>query len=209
MSQALEHILVDQQIALVNELKDEIVDLVRDANANHVIQIAISRVPIEHVQFVVDTIVSSVQYWAVHNYGCRVVQRLLERCSGITKQKMLADLHSCAQTLIADQYGNYVAQCVIIIGSADDRNKMINVIKANLLSYSRQKYASNTVEKGILYGSDKQRREIMLVLADKRENGESALPSLVRDQYGNYVIRKSTRFRVCTRFTNEVSRNSS
>lgn len=166
-------------------------DLVRDANANHVVQVAISRVPIEHIQFIVNTIVSSVQYWAIHNYGCRVVQRLLEQCVGGTKQKMLEDLHSCAATLIADQYGNYVAQRVIIIGSPEDRGKIINVIKANLLSYSRQKYASNTVEKGILFGNDQQRKEIMLALADKRENGESVLPSLVRDQYGNYVIRKS------------------
>lgn len=175
---------------LVHELKDEIVDLIRDANANHVIQVAISRVPIEHVQFIVETIVASVQYWAVHCYGCRVVQRLLEKCDSITKQKMLNDLHSCAPTLIADQYGNYVAQCIIATGSPQDRQKMMNVIKANLFSYSRQKYASNTVERIITFGTEQQRKDIMLVLAEKREGGESILPSLVRDQYGNYVIRE-------------------
>jgi len=78
---------------------------------------------------------------------------------------------------------------------------MINIIKANLLSYSRQKYASNTVEKGILFGSEQQKREIMLALADKCENGESVLPSLVRDQYGNYVIRKSCSLLVLKYYT--------
>jgi mRNA-binding protein PUF3 len=47
------------------------------------------------------------------------------------------------------------------------------------------------VEKSIAFGSPEQKREIVRVVATPRPDGTSPLHLLMRDQYGNYVIRES------------------
>ena len=46
------------------------------------------------------------------------------------------------------------------------------------------------MEKSIAHGTDEQRREIVKVITSLRPDGSSPLQVLMRDQYGNYVIRK-------------------
>lgn len=60
-----------------------------------------------------------------------------------------------------------------------------------MLTYNRHKFASNVVEKSITHGSDEEKREIVKVVTTIRPDGNSPLQILMRDQYGNYVIRKS------------------
>ena len=61
----------------------------------------------------------------------------------------------------------------------------------DMLTYNRHKFASNVVEKSITHGSDEEKREIVKVVTTIRPDGNSPLQILMRDQYGNYVIRKS------------------
>jgi len=121
-----------------------------------------------------------------------VVQRLLDHCVEPGKSQILKELHACAPTLISDQYGNYVAQHVIEFGSAKDKAKMIALVRQHLIPYSKQKYASNVVERCLKFGDDAQKRDIMLQMSAKGPGGESALPLMIKDSFGNYVIRKSS-----------------
>ena len=105
-----------------------------------------------------------------------------------------------AQTLITDQYGNYVMQHVIEHGKPEDQAKIIELVTAQLLTLSKHKFASNVVEKTIQFGSDQQRRAIVAELTANPSDGSSPLQLMMKDQYGNYVIRKpssprSQRFR--------------
>ncbi|KAI9677662.1 MAG: mRNA binding protein puf3 [Caeruleum heppii] len=190
VQKALEHILVDQQAALIQELEPHVLNCVKDQNGNHVIQKAIERVAPEHIQFIIDAFAGQVRSLATHPYGCRVIQRMLEHCHGPAQNTMLQELHACAQALITDQYGNYVTQHVIVHGKEEDRAVIITLVTSQLLHFSKHKFASNVVEKSIQYGSDDQRRDIMAVLTAIGSNGVSPLQSLMRDQYGNYVIQK-------------------
>lgn len=189
--QALEHVLVDQQAALVKELDAQVLKCVKDQNGNHVIQKAIERVPPEHIQFIINAFTGQVHSLATHPYGCRVIQRMLEYCDGGAQAAVLQELHACTSSLISDQYGNYVTQHVIEHGKDEDRAKIIKLITAQLVYFSKHKFASNVVEKSIQFGSDDQRREMMAILTELSSNGSSPVQSLMRDQYGNYVIRKS------------------
>lgn len=66
------------------------------------------------------------------------------------------------------------------------------------MTRSRHKFASNVVEKSIAFGSSEQKREIVRVVTVPRSDGNSPLHLLMRDQFGNYVIRmrpNPTRFR--------------
>jgi len=188
---ALQHVLVDQQISMVGELERHVLRCVRDQHGNHVIQKVIELVPFEYIRFIVDAFTGQVPQLAMHPYGCRVVQRLLEFSEEPAKSNILQELHSHSSTLMADQYGNYVIQNVVEQGDAQNRDRIFVVVKANLVPFSRQKFASNVVEKCLTYGTEEQRRTIMHLLIARNAQGDTVLPTLIRDSFGNYVIRES------------------
>jgi mRNA-binding protein PUF3 len=191
VQKALEHILTDQQASMVKELENSVLKCVRDQNGNHVIQKAIERVPSHHVQFIINAFKGQVHRLAAHPYGCRVIQRMLEHCEEVDRESILAELHACTATLIPDQFGNYVIQHVIENGDEKDRSRMINIVITQAHNFSKHKFASNVVEKSIEFGEESQRLEVIRLLTAPNERGESPLLALMRDQYGNYVIRMS------------------
>ena len=188
--QALEHILTDQQAQLVRELEPHVLRCVKDQNGNHVIQKAIERVPAAHIQFIINAFTGQVHELAMHPYGCRVIQRMLEHCEEPTRSAVLQELHACAAALIINQYGNYVTQHVIEHGREEDRTKVISLITGNLANLSKHKFASNVVEKSIQFGTAAQRQQMIDILTVLNDKGESPLQALIRHQYGNYVIRE-------------------
>jgi mRNA-binding protein PUF3 len=190
VQKALEHVLTDQQALLVKELENDVLKCVKDQNGNHVIQKAIERVPAEHIQFIIQAFKGHVGALAVHGYGCRVIQRMLEHCGEPARTFILQELHAEGSKLISDQYGNYVTQHVIEHGGLEDRAKVFEMVKTQLLLFSKHKFASNVVEKCLTFGSDAQRRELMLTIAEKPERGESTTMMLIKDAYGNYVLQK-------------------
>ena len=202
VQKALEHILTDQQAQLVSELKEKVMQCVKDQNGNHVVQKAIERVPAEHIQFIINAFSGRVQDSATHPYGCRVIQRMLEYCEEPTRTRVLHELHSCASTLIVDQYGNYVTQHVIEHGKPEDRGRIIDLVTENLVNYSKHKFASNVVEKSIQFGSFEERRAMVVTLSMINEKRESPIQTLIRDQYGNYVMRAYLQFPVSLVATN-------
>ena len=195
VQKALEHILVEQQTALVCELENHIMKCVKDQNGNHVIQKAIERCNPDSITFIYAAFLGEVQHLSLHPYGCRVIQRCLERPEHFqAKPIILAELHESMQSgMIADQYGNYVVQHVVQKGSPGDKNRVFRIIIGGLEGYSKHKYASNVVEKCIEYSDDGWRREVVntLTTADRlRSEGDTTLVSMIKDNFGNYVIRK-------------------
>ncbi|KAI9793350.1 MAG: mRNA binding protein puf3 [Peltula sp. TS41687] len=190
VQKALEHILVDQQASLVKEIEPHVLKCVKDQNGNHVVQKAIERVPLEYTQFIIDAFIGQVNSLATHPYGCRVIQRILENCGEQAQAAILKELYACGGSLIQDQYGNYVTQHVIEHGRDEERAKIITLVTADLVQYSKHKFASNVVEKSIEFGTNEQRRHFLTILTTTPLNGAPALQSLMRDQYGNYVIQK-------------------
>lgn len=188
--QALEHILTDQQAQLVKELEHNVLKCVKDQNGNHVVQKAIERVPAEHIQFILNAFTGQVQILATHPYGCRVIQRMLEHCEEPTQSAVLQEIHASASSLILDQFGNYVAQHIIEHGRQEDRAKLINLVISQLTIFSKHKFASNVVEKSIQFGSKEERHKIVASITVVNDKGESPSQALIRDQYGNYVIRE-------------------
>lgn len=106
LAQALEYVLVDQQVKLIRELDGHVLKCARDAQSNHVIQRALERVPSDKLTFITDAVVGQVHNLATHPYGCRVLQRIFENCPTSQTRTLLDELHRSIQVLIQDQYGN-------------------------------------------------------------------------------------------------------
>ena len=182
--------LVEQQAELVRELESDVLKIVKDQNGNHVVQKIIELVPRQYIGFIMDCFKGRVNELSSHTYGCRVIQRVLEHGTEADKSLIMDELHGCAQSLITDQYGNYVTQHVIQHGKPDDRSRMIQIVTSQLVTLSKHKFASNVVEKCIEYGTPEERRHIRTELSTVGVDGSSPLQLMMKDQYGNYVIRK-------------------
>lgn len=193
VQKAFEHVLTDQQASLVKELdgpNQQVLRVVRDQNGNHVIQKAIERIPGEHIQFIVDAFKGQTAKMSTHQYGCRVVQRMLEHCEPRAKRVILDELLEHIVPLISDNYGNYVVQHIIQNGEPRDRRFAVDIVLRSVLMFSKHKFASNIVEKSIEFADEDQRQQILRTLTAQDEHGTTPVLQLMRDQYGNYVLRK-------------------
>ncbi|KAK4238955.1 armadillo-type protein [Achaetomium macrosporum] len=189
VQKALEHLLVEQQAELVKELEPDIVNVAKHQQGNHVVQQAIALVPRQHIDFIMDAFKGRICELASHQFGCRVIQRILEHGTEADKAAVTQELHNSAQMLITDAYGNYVIQHVIEKGKAEDRSRIIRLVIPQLLTLSRNKCASNVVEKCIVCGTAEEQRAIRDQLI---AGGDDNCPlfQLTKDQYGNYVVQK-------------------
>lgn len=111
-----------------------------------------------------------------HPYGCRVVQRLLERCHtepSRERRRLALDSVVTSTTLLArDQYGNYVVQNILEHGSPDERGRVLQQLVPEVVQLSMHKFASNVVEKGLTCGNAAERE--MLVAAMLGSGGKGS-----------------------------------
>lgn len=203
---------------LLFEFHNNVLSLIHDQNGNHVIQKCIEVLSqkakqasmegedakaqffCEQIDFVVNDVLPNVASLSCHPYGCRVLQRILEHCTESKKDLILDKVSLCHQNLLNDCYGNYVAQHVLQYGRVEDRNKVLGIVIENgLLKLSRQKFASNVVEKLLKYGNAEQRKAVireMLKVVDTKNTellangsaGTSVVLLLCQDSYANYVV---------------------
>jgi pumilio RNA-binding family len=165
---------------LLIEFHNHVLSCVHDQNGNHVIQKCIEVVSekgkkalangdraraeflCDQIDFIVDDLLRNVVSLSCHPYGCRVFQRIVEHCIEPKKSRALDEIKKYHRTLLDDQYGNYVIQHVLQFGRRIDRDSILQIVVENgLLSLSRQKFASNVVEKLLKYGSDDQRKTVV------------------------------------------------
>jgi pumilio RNA-binding family len=86
----------------------------------------------------------------------------LEHCIEPKKIRALDEISKCHRPLLDDQYGNYVIQHVLQYGRTSDRDSILHiVIESGLLKLSKQKFASNVVEKLLKFGSPGQRNAVV------------------------------------------------
>lgn len=153
---------------IITELQDieEVIPFIFDPNGNHVIQKAIQIVSTfaksaaEHgdideainlmnqIKFIIDDVAANVEKLSKHRYGCRVIQRTIEHCPEEQRDEVLTKICACHRSLIEDQFGNYVIQQALSIGSEDIMAVVVETLSEGdlIFKFSKHKYASNVVE---------------------------------------------------------------
>uniref|UniRef100_A0A674MBS7 Pumilio homolog 1 n=1 Tax=Takifugu rubripes TaxID=31033 RepID=A0A674MBS7_TAKRU len=190
IQKALEFIPSDQQSEMVRELDGHVLKCVKDQNGNHVVQKCIECVQPHALHFIIDAFKGQVFALSTHPYGCRVIQRILEHCLPEQTLPILEELHQHTEQLVQDQYGNYVIQHVLEHGRAEDKSKIVAEIRGNVLGLSQHKFASNVVEKCVTHASRAERAVLIDEVCSLTEGPHSALYTMMKDQYANYVVQK-------------------
>ncbi|XP_044117954.1 pumilio homolog 2 isoform X5 [Neovison vison] len=190
IQKALESISSDQQSEMVKELDGHVLKCVKDQNGNHVVQKCIECVQPQSLQFVIDAFKGQVFVLSTHPYGCRVIQRILEHCTAEQTLPILEELHQHTEQLVQDQYGNYVIQHVLEHGRPEDKSKIVSEIRGKVLALSQHKFASNVVEKCVTHASRAERALLIDEVCCQNDGPHSALYTMMKDQYANYVVQK-------------------
>ncbi|XP_004696111.1 pumilio homolog 2 isoform X2 [Echinops telfairi] len=190
IQKALESISSDQQSEMVKELDGHVLKCVKDQNGNHVVQKCIECVQPQSLQFIIDAFKGQVFVLSTHPYGCRVIQRILEHCTAEQTLPVLEELHQHTEQLVQDQYGNYVIQHVLEHGRPEDKSKIVSEIRGKVLALSQHKFASNVVEKCVTHASRAERALLIDEVCCQNDGPHSALYTMMKDQYANYVVQK-------------------
>uniref|UniRef100_A0A672I0G9 Pumilio homolog 1 n=1 Tax=Salarias fasciatus TaxID=181472 RepID=A0A672I0G9_SALFA len=195
IQKALEFIPSDQQVIseMVRELDGHVLKCVKDQNGNHVVQKCIECVQPHALHFIIDAFKGQVFALSTHPYGCRVIQRILEHCLPEQTLPILEELHQHTEQLV--QYSSRFLQPAVFDhvlehGRAEDKSKIVAEIRGNVLGLSQHKFASNVVEKCVTHASRAERAVLIDEVCSLTEGPHSALYTMMKDQYANYVVQK-------------------
>ena len=132
----------------VTELLDKVIECIEDANGNHVIQKVVENMPkSSHISAVIEAVAKRAEEMALHQYGCRILQRLLENVDLDRLSGVLDPIVEATPRLSKDKHANYVTQCILERGRLEDKTKILKLITANVLEFAKNKVSSNVVEK--------------------------------------------------------------
>jgi hypothetical protein len=135
----------DALSALTSALHTHVWEALGSPNANYVIQKCISTLRPHDFQFIIDEILQqgpgAVVVAAQHQYGCRILQRLIEFSAPGQLDALVHHLLGQAAPLCNDMYASYVLQHLLQHGAANHISflvqqlaKNITTIKANSFS---------------------------------------------------------------------------
>ncbi|CEF62214.1 Maternal protein pumilio [Strongyloides ratti] len=180
---------------ILNELRvgNKIIKCMVDQHGNHVIQKVFENVKPESLNFIIDAVRSCgddlpIVTLAKHNYGCRVLQKMLKHLLHHQKEFIIQELQSHLDELLTHQYGNYVIQELFNSSSTVVKHYIVIFIKADLEKYSMDKFASNVIEKCLTLGDKEQVKTLVTKIFEVPF--EDLLYRMISDQFGNYVIQK-------------------
>ncbi|XP_006458112.1 hypothetical protein AGABI2DRAFT_199387 [Agaricus bisporus var. bisporus H97] len=186
VQKVIELCTAEQQTQLVRKIEPHVLTVVKDTNGNHVIQKFVMTVSPERLSFL-RTFRDAARQLAIHPYGCRVLQRCLEYLPNDYCRGMIDELHGIADSLMQDQFGNYVVQYILQHGQPHDCVIIAAQMKGSVLKMSRHKFASNVVEKVLVNANPETRFKLVDEILTI-EHGVDPVHALMMDAYGNYVI---------------------
>jgi hypothetical protein len=166
-----------------NEVYKEALGLMTDVFGNYVIQKLFEHGLPKHRKMLAGVLKGNVLALTLQTYGCRVIQKALEVID-IEDQLMVADeLDGHVLRCVLDQNGNHVIQKCIERIPPHNVNFIVQSFIGNVQNLAVHAYGCRVIQRILEYCEDNQ-EVISPILNEILEN----VHTLVRDQYGNYVV---------------------
>uniref|UniRef100_A0A672M4X9 Pumilio homolog 1 n=1 Tax=Sinocyclocheilus grahami TaxID=75366 RepID=A0A672M4X9_SINGR len=205
IQKALEFIPSDQQVIneMVRELDGHVLKCVKDQNGNHVVQKCIECVQPHALQFIIDAFKGQVFALSTHPYGCRVIQRILEHCLPEQTLPILEEIHQHTEQLVQviDDAFSFCTDpgshpflsskpffsSLSHIGSVWELRNSARVRTKGVCFFL---FPSNVVEKCVTHSLRAERAMLIDEVCSMADGPHSALYTMMKDQYANYVVQK-------------------
>jgi hypothetical protein len=180
----------ETKAALAHELRTHVWEALKDPHANHVLQACIETTQPKDSQFIVDELLQRGRGAAVlaarHEYGCRIVQRLLERFIPDSLHNLIQDLIGGVVTLCTDFYGSYVVLTLLEKGNETHKRKLMEILVGNVSLVGSTTCGVSVLRSGLYDTIAKQDRE---ALADALVKVPSMLLSMSNYRHGEAAAR--------------------
>jgi pumilio RNA-binding family len=85
-----------------------------------------------------------------------------------------------------------VIQWIVEKGDRADRSLVISKVCGQLLALAQQKFASNVIEKCIIYAEENDRRRLVEEVLRPMEDGSSVVRLMLSHPYANYVFQSES-----------------
>ena len=125
LQQALDDRSDSGRLAIAEALKSHVWDCIGCRNANHVLQKTIIVLRSNHVQFIIDEIMQHSNgplIAAKHQYGCRIMERLIEHCRSDQLRPLVEALLKDVLRLSNHKFGNFVVQHIMEHGTSEQKH---------------------------------------------------------------------------------------
>jgi hypothetical protein len=151
--------------ALAKELHTHVAEAWRSPNANHVLQKCIATLPPHEFQFIITEIQQAgpgaLASVARHQYGCRILQRLLEFASPAQLGQLVEDLSKEAVPLCNDIYASFVLQHMLQHGTESHVSNLVRLFAANAFAIGSDPHGVTVLEKALSCHAPLQDRKVL------------------------------------------------
>ena len=173
-----------EKMIIISSIKDRFKDLIYDPFGCHVLEKILVCFEDEFTIFIYSYIIENFLDLANNNNGICIIKKILT----FTNKKKLHEklkniIKENALYLIQQLYGNFVIQ--VIVECWTDYKEIINIFKGQFFNLSREKYASNVIERCI-----EKDEEILNDYIDEIIDS-NCIYEVMKSNYGNYVIQKA------------------
>jgi len=183
----LQEVSAKECVALASSMRGRVRAGMGSMFANYVLQKVIELTPVSASSFVAEELAGMGAETARHRYGCRILCRLLEFGSVdepsavMLFEEVLTDIDE----ILRHSFGGYVAQHFLEFGSDEQKRRVGQAVRRNLLSNAAHKRGSRIVEAALQQCAEEDRKGIAEELLASREN----VLFLAEDQFGCHVVK--------------------
>lgn len=173
----------EERTEFAAELRGGVLRALKSPNANFVLQKLVEVMPPSVVGFVADELSGVVADVAQHQYGCRVLCRLLEHCNQDQAESLVGEILQKLDELCRHRYGNFVMQHIVEHGTCKQRGAVIQGLLADPFGFASHRFASRVVDQVLTTSTSEEKAELRRALV----RNASSLTWLACSRYGSHV----------------------
>jgi len=173
--------------ALAERLSPWTVELYESPHGNHVLTKLIEVMPSSSLRPIVERIEEKGGLAvARHQFGCRVLERLIEHCTEKEMGRLNDSFVESAEPLCRHQYGNFVVQHLIEHGASHRGAEVLQRLLPTIAQLAMHRTASHVAQTALTYAGDEGQRAIAAGLLGAA--APHSLLDVAASRYGSYVV---------------------
>eukprot|EP01084_Bolivina_argentea_P312427 540888_1 len=175
---------------LVDALNRDIKKIILNHSGHYVILRFLQRYDYPYSKFIHKALMQHTLDLATDHYGLRVMKASVDAGPIQEMSAVFASIVKHANTLVENQYGNYIIQHLLDLGPKEVTDTIKEKMHGKFVRYSKQKFSSNVVEKCLRHSTNELKQNIhtkdwttVIVRELLTKAGD-----LISDKYGNYCL---------------------
>eukprot|EP00435_Cladocopium_sp_Y103_P028321 s2134_g7.t1 len=171
------------------ELLQHAMDLYVSPHGNHVLAKLIEVLPSTRLVCIAEKMRGQATVVARHQFGSRILERLMEHCSEEQMGFLLDELFDGAANLEAlarHPFANFVVQHIFEHGMPERKSRCFQMLLPYVLQHATHKTASNVVQRMLEHADVSS--QALIADAFLAGEGEESLETIAATRYGSFVV---------------------